>query len=319
MTWVACSAGTGARRLCPNSPSRPIDSASKIPHIFMNAMARLPNMSGPESSVVYGFGEFELDAAAYELRLAGVRIRLARQPMELLLLMVRRSGDLVSRDEIAKHLWQQQVFVDVDAGIQTAVLKVRQALGDAGRRPTLLETVSGKGYRFAARVEIVARDNGPSSAGSWLTDLNTPRRHNLPAQLTTFVGRAKELEELQRLLATVRVLTLTGAGGVGKTRLALQLAQIALADYPHGVWVVDLGSLSGAGFVAETIASTLGLREDGRRSTAEVLTAYLRTRDTLIVLDTCEHVVVACAELVETVIQAVDRLRIITTTREPLS
>ena len=78
----------------------------------------------------------------------GTRIRLARQPMDLLLLLVQRAGELVSRDEIARHLWPGDVFVEVDAGIQTAVLKIRQALGDRSRQASLVVTVPGKGYRF---------------------------------------------------------------------------------------------------------------------------------------------------------------------------
>ena len=94
-------------------------------------------MSAPAIRPVYRFGDFELDAAAYQLRRNGQRVHLARQPMELLLLLVEKSHDLVSRDEIARRLWREDVFVDLDAGIQTAVLKIRQALGDPGRKPSV--------------------------------------------------------------------------------------------------------------------------------------------------------------------------------------
>src|SRR4051812_12068406 len=106
--------------------------------------------------MVFRFGEFELDEAAYELRARGRRIRLARQPMDLLFLLVRRRGELVHRDEIARLLWSADVFVDTDAGIHTAVLRIRRALGGAGHSGAFVETVAGKGYRFT----------GPVSSGS---------------------------------------------------------------------------------------------------------------------------------------------------------
>jgi DNA-binding winged helix-turn-helix (wHTH) protein len=103
------------------------------------------------SHVIFRFRGFELDATAYELRRNGRRIRLARQPMDLLLLMLERPGALMSRDEIRKRLWSEDLFVDVDASIRTAVLKIRQVLGDSGESPRFVETVTGKGYKFIAR------------------------------------------------------------------------------------------------------------------------------------------------------------------------
>src|SRR5436189_2933921 len=101
---------------------------------------------------VFRFGDFELDPAAYELRRAGARVRLPRQPLDLLLLLVSRAGELVSRDDIARCLWPDAVFVDVDAGIHTAVLKIRRALGSKGAPAPWVESVAGKGYRFAGAV-----------------------------------------------------------------------------------------------------------------------------------------------------------------------
>ena len=110
-------------------------------------------MSG--SSHTFRFGGFELDVAAYSLRRSGQSIRLERRPMDLLILLVERHRELVSRTEIVDRLWGDGVFVDVELGINTAIRKVRQVLGDATDTPTFIETVSGKGYRFVADVEIV--------------------------------------------------------------------------------------------------------------------------------------------------------------------
>src|SRR5260370_25262884 len=95
----------------------------------------------------YRFGEFELDVAAYELRRGTHRIRLSRQPMDLLLLLLERRQELVSHDDIAKRLWGPNVFTDLDAGIRTAILKIRRVLCDSSESPQFLETVPGKGYR----------------------------------------------------------------------------------------------------------------------------------------------------------------------------
>ena len=109
-----------------------------------------------ESRETLRFGDFELDVAAYELRRNGRAVHLERHPMDLLLLMVERRSDLVSRAEIVERLWGKDVFVDVETGVHTAMRKVRQALRDSPEAPTFIETVSGRGYRFIATVEVVA-------------------------------------------------------------------------------------------------------------------------------------------------------------------
>lgn len=108
----------------------------------------------PGSRDIFRFGEFELDVPAYELRRAGSPVRLERQPMDLLILLVERRGQLVSRAEIIDKLWGKDVFVDVETGVHTAARKIRQALGDSTDAPAFLETVPGKGYRFIAPVAV---------------------------------------------------------------------------------------------------------------------------------------------------------------------
>src|SRR6478736_5054453 len=112
-------------------------------------------MSSTRAGVTYCFGEFEVDVAAYELRREGQRLALARQPMDLLLLLLEHRQELVSREQIAGRLWRPDVFTDLDAGIRTAVLKIRQVLGDSIESPRFVETVPGKGYRFVAPLRLV--------------------------------------------------------------------------------------------------------------------------------------------------------------------
>ena len=113
-------------------------------------------MPNPNGSQTIRFGGFELDIAGYELRSGGRAIRMERQPMDLLIMLVERRGQLVSRDDIIDRLWGKDVFVDVDTGVHTAIRKIRRALGDAPDAPAFIETVSGKGYRFIAPVEVDA-------------------------------------------------------------------------------------------------------------------------------------------------------------------
>ena len=111
------------------------------------------------------FGEFEVDVTAYEVRRSGTRVPLSRQPMDLLLLLLERRQQLVSRDEMVKRLWPPDVFTDLDAGIHTAIRKIRQVLGDLGQSRRFVETVAGKGYRFVARVEVVDPSPAQTSPG----------------------------------------------------------------------------------------------------------------------------------------------------------
>src|SRR5688500_16042738 len=121
--------------------------------------------------------------------------------------------------------------------------------------------------------------------------------HNLPTAQTSFIGCEPAIATIKDLLTTTRVLTLTGSGGSGKTRLALSVAQETLADYPDGVGWVDLAALSDPALVPQTVADALRLREQPNRSFVELLTDYLCDHKTLLVLDNCEHLRAACAEL----------------------
>jgi TolB-like protein/DNA-binding winged helix-turn-helix (wHTH) protein/tetratricopeptide (TPR) repeat protein len=121
-------------------------------------------MRSSDARTTLRFGDFELDVAAYELRRLGRRVRLGRQPMDLLILLVESRGQLVSRTDIVERLWGKDVFVDVETGVNTAISKIRQALRDLPDRPTFLETVPGKGYRFIAPVEAFSAVQ-PSDSG----------------------------------------------------------------------------------------------------------------------------------------------------------
>ncbi|MEP6592702.1 MAG: winged helix-turn-helix domain-containing protein, partial [Acidobacteriota bacterium] len=139
----------------------------------------------------FRFGDFELETAGYELRRLGRRVRLGRQPMDLLILLVQKRRDLVSRSEIVEHLWGKDVFVDVDTGVNTAISRVRQALRDAPDAPTFLETVAGRGYRFIASVEAVA---AAPPVGANPTELSRPSRTGIALAVLPFEGLGNDPE-----------------------------------------------------------------------------------------------------------------------------
>ncbi|HET9000843.1 MAG TPA: adenylate/guanylate cyclase domain-containing protein [bacterium] len=142
--------------------------------------------------------------------------------------------------------------------------------------------------------------------------------NNLPVQLTSFIGREREKAEVRRLLSSTRFLTLTGSGGEGKTRLALQVAAEGLEGFPDGVWLVELAVLSDPSLVPKAVASALGVPEQPGRSLTETLTDSLRGKSILVILDNCEHLVAACAHLASALLRACPNLIILATSREAL-
>ncbi len=141
---------------------------------------------------------------------------------------------------------------------------------------------------------------------------------NLPLELTSFVGRRAELSEVNSLLSASRLVTLTGIGGVGKTRLALRATTEARRDFPDGVWLVELGDLRDGSLLVDVVAESLGVRDESGRPLREVLIDFLCSRKLLVVLDNCEQVVDEAAKLTETLLRACPELRILATSREAL-
>ncbi|HJS17745.1 MAG TPA: adenylate/guanylate cyclase domain-containing protein [Anaerolineales bacterium] len=142
--------------------------------------------------------------------------------------------------------------------------------------------------------------------------------HNLPAQLTSFIGREKEIAEIKKLIAENRMVTLSGSGGAGKTRLGLQVGAECLDQFSDGVWLVELAPVSDPALVSQVLLSIFNLREDSHRSALEVLTDYLRSRVMLLLLDNCEHLIEACAQISESLLHNCSKLKILASSREAL-
>jgi non-specific serine/threonine protein kinase len=143
-------------------------------------------------------------------------------------------------------------------------------------------------------------------------------RHNLPTPLSSFVGREREMADVQARLARARLVTLTGVGGCGKSRLALEVGWAVLEYYPDGVWLVELAALADTALVPQTIAAVFGMRETAAEPIASALAKTLHDQSLLLVLDNCEHLLDACARLVDTLLRACPELRVLATSREAL-
>ena len=142
--------------------------------------------------------------------------------------------------------------------------------------------------------------------------------NNLPQQVTSFIGRERELAEVKRLLANTRLLTLLGVGGIGKTRLSLQVAADLMDDYPDGVWLAELAPLTDPRLVPQAVASVLGVKEEAGHPVVEALIKYVSDRRLLLILDNCEHLLDACAELARQLLQGGPNLRLLASSREHL-
>jgi DNA-binding SARP family transcriptional activator len=168
------------------------------------------------------------------------------------------------------------------------------------------------------RDEIAAGNLSPARTGPSPESPAAADKHNLPAPRTSFVGRERDLVEVKRALAMTRLLTLTGAGGAGKTRLAQEVARDLVGAYPDGVWLVELAALSEPDLVPKAMAGALGVPERPDEPLTETLLEALRSRTALLVVDNCEHLVRAAASLVDALLGACPRLRVLATSREPL-
>jgi predicted ATPase/class 3 adenylate cyclase len=219
---------------------------------------------------------------------------------------------------------------------------------EVNRCARLMATAHGEQIVASEATYILVRDDAPTDVSFLdlgehrLKDLSRPERihqilhpdlraefpplrslsafpNNLPAELSSFIGRKQELNAVRDALARARLVTLTGAGGAGKTRLALQVAADQIEQHPDGVWLVDLAGLADPGLVTQAVLTALHVPEPAGRPALDVLTSYLGSRDVLVVLDNCEHLIGAAAEVVDRVLRAAPKARFIATSREPLN
>ena len=243
----------------------------------------------------FRFDRFELRRVERQLLIDGVSVRIGSRAVDLLLALVDRRDRVVAKSELLDLVWPGLVVEE--ANVQVQVSALRKLLG-----PDVIATVGGIGYRLATPVEV----------------LGLAPHHNLPAQRTEFVGREAILKEARQLLKTTRLLTLVGIGGIGKTRLAVKLAESVLSEHRHGARWVDLAPLSTAEQVETALAEAVGCQLQGGGGAFVGIATHCRDFEFLLVLDNCEHLLDAVVVATDILLAAVPGLRIVLTSREGL-
>ena len=221
---------------------------------------------------------------------------------------------LVALDPLNESAHRQLMEVYIQAGQHSAALKQYQTCEQILRKELNLDP---QPETRALYKKIRKGEMKPIQVEKQKETI-TPK-HNLPSQLSTFIGREKEIDQVANLITKNRLVTLAGVGGIGKTRLSLQVGQKLLNDYPSGVWFIPLDSLSDPALVPQTVASILGIRETYDTPVIEVLMNVLREKTTLLILDNCEHLLDACAQLIRALLTHCPNLKVITTSREILN
>src|SRR5271166_3153670 len=279
-----------------------------------------------EASAGIAFGRFLLLPHRRELLADGRPVKLGGRAVDVLMALIEARGAVVSKNALMARVWPDRIVEENN--LQWQISALRAAFG-ADRN--LIRTVSGRGYQFTAEFDTVYGSPGAGADKAIAAAQPDPREArpdegipgalpptNLPEPVSELIGRDDVLGEVLGLAAAHRLVTLTGAGGIGKTRLALAAARRLLPQFADGVWLAEFSPIADPGLVPVTVAAAIGLDLRGGLVTAQRVSQALAGRRLVLVLDTCEHVIGAAAALAEVVLRAGSAVRIIATSREPL-
>jgi predicted ATPase/DNA-binding winged helix-turn-helix (wHTH) protein len=260
---------------------------------------------------VASFGPFRLFAAERLLQKADEPLQLGGRALDILITLVERAGEVVTRKELLSRVWPD-VIVE-EANLRVHVAGLRKALGDGHDGARYVANVPGRGYCFVAPVTRSASQRSLLPAQPVVTD----RLRKLPARLTRMIGRDDTVRGLSAQLRTRRFVSIVGPGGMGKTTVAVWIAHALIDDFKGAVFFVDLGALTDPGLVPTAVASALGIMVQAQDPFLSLL-AFLGKRRVLLVLDNCEHVIDAAAALAERVVSEAPQANILATSREAL-
>ena len=265
---------------------------------------------GPDGGRAISFGPFRLFAEE-RLLLEGDRpVRLGSRALDILIALAQRPGELISKRELINLVWPD-TFVE-EGNLKFQISALRRALGDGQAGNRYILNTPGRGYRFLAPVSVTDQPRQPApQRGSAVA------RSNLPARLTRLIGRGEIVRSLAEQLHSQRLLTIIGPSGIGKTAVALVVAEELIPNYADGVWLIDLGPLTDPRFVPSALAAALQLAIRSDDPIPDIIAA-LRDKQLLLVLDNCEHVIDAAAALAEGVLRRAPGVAVLATSREPL-
>lgn len=263
---------------------------------------------GSSNAIRLRFGPFELNVAERSLCKASQIIPLGGRAYDILIALLENAGEVVPKSELIAKVWPD---VTVEEGsLRVHLSALRKALGDGQFGNKYIANVQGRGYSFIAPVTRLPAERDRSSASSGLS--------NLPPALGRMVGRSNVVIEIQRWLRTEqRLITILGAGGLGKTTVALSVGHGALADFSGAVFFVDLATASNNEQVIGAVASAVGLAPQ-LADPREALLNFLRTRRALVILDSCEHLIERTAEIADYIVRNAPEIHILATSREIL-
>lgn len=258
----------------------------------------------------YSFGPFMLIPERQLLLEGKVPVRIGGRALDILIALVERSGELVSKRELMARVWPN-IIVD-EANLKVNMTALRRALRDGAGAVKYIATVTGRGYQFVAPVGGHRLPDRMATFRSL-----APRSHNLPIVTSRIFGRAHTINAIQEDLEESRLVSIVGAGGIGKTRVAFAVAELALKTFKDGVWFVDLALLKEPTFTPNAIATAVGLAMNSADALSG-LCESLRDREMLLVLDSCEHIIDAVASCVDRILADAAGVKILATSREPL-
>jgi predicted ATPase/DNA-binding winged helix-turn-helix (wHTH) protein len=269
----------------------------------------------PLAPTAIEFGRFRILPHRRELLAESQPLELGGRAFDVLMVLIEASGAVVSKDALMHGVWPDRIVEENN--LQAQISALRRAFG-ADR--DLIRTIAGRGYQFTGDIRTVSTSPDPRPAGTPTVPVSTPARipTNLPEAVSELIGRDVELDEILALTTSHRLVTLTGTGGIGKTRLSLEVARRVLPRFADGVWAIELAPLSDPELVPVAIATALGLElASGTASPLSVANA-LRSQQLMLVLDNCEHVVDAAARMAAALLRVNLAARVIATSREPL-
>jgi predicted ATPase/DNA-binding winged helix-turn-helix (wHTH) protein len=261
------------------------------------------------------FGRFRVLPHRRELLAEGRPLELSGRAFDVLMALIEASGAVLSKDALMNRVWPDRIVEE--NSLQAQISTLRRAFG-ADR--DLIRTIAGRGYQFTGEIRTVSARPTTFRADTAAIPISDSARipTNLPEAVSELIGRDADLDEILDISSSHRLVTLTGAGGIGKTRLGFAVARQLLPGFADGVWAIELAPLSDPDLVPVAVATALGLElTSGTASPLSVANA-LRAKQLMLVLDNCEHVVDAAAQIAESLLHANSAARVLATSREPL-